>query len=257
MPNMRIGFLPQEPQLAPEQTVREAVEEGMGEVFAAQGPARGHLRGLCRARRRLRQAGRRTGAPGSDHRRIGRGYRRADGDRRRRAAAAAVGREDRQSFRRREAACRAVPPAAVEARHAAARRADEPPRRRERRLARAVPAEVSRHRDRRHARPLLPRQRGRVDPRTRPRLRHSVEGQLQLVARTEGSPAADRSQAGRRAHQGDEEGARVGALQPEGAASEEQGAHLALRGNRPPTSTRSATRRRKSSSRWPSASATR
>jgi sulfate-transporting ATPase len=36
MPDMRIGFLPQEPQLAPEQTVREAVEEGMGEVLAAK-----------------------------------------------------------------------------------------------------------------------------------------------------------------------------------------------------------------------------
>src|ERR1700675_332548 len=36
MPDMRIGFLPQEPQLVPEQTVREAVEEGMGEVLAAK-----------------------------------------------------------------------------------------------------------------------------------------------------------------------------------------------------------------------------
>jgi sulfate-transporting ATPase len=36
MPDMRIGFLPQEPQLAPEQTVRQAVEEGMGEVLAAK-----------------------------------------------------------------------------------------------------------------------------------------------------------------------------------------------------------------------------
>ena len=36
MPNLRIGYLPQEPQLNPEQTVREAVEEGMGEVFAAR-----------------------------------------------------------------------------------------------------------------------------------------------------------------------------------------------------------------------------
>ena len=36
MPNMRIGFLPQEPQLDPEQTVREAVEEGLaGGQFAA------------------------------------------------------------------------------------------------------------------------------------------------------------------------------------------------------------------------------
>ncbi|MCW5576748.1 MAG: energy-dependent translational throttle protein EttA, partial [Burkholderiales bacterium] len=36
MPNLNIGFLPQEPQLDPEQTVREAVEEGLGEVFNAQ-----------------------------------------------------------------------------------------------------------------------------------------------------------------------------------------------------------------------------
>jgi sulfate-transporting ATPase len=36
MPNMRIGFLPQEPQLDPDKTVRETVEEGMGEVLDAK-----------------------------------------------------------------------------------------------------------------------------------------------------------------------------------------------------------------------------
>src|SRR5438876_6230055 len=36
MPNLRIGFLPQEPQLDAAKTVREAVEEGMGEVFDAK-----------------------------------------------------------------------------------------------------------------------------------------------------------------------------------------------------------------------------
>ena len=36
MPNMKIGFLPQEPQLDAEKTVREAVEEGLGEVFEAK-----------------------------------------------------------------------------------------------------------------------------------------------------------------------------------------------------------------------------
>ncbi|QBC33267.1 energy-dependent translational throttle protein EttA [Pandoraea sp. XY-2] len=36
MPNLNIGYLPQEPQLDPEQTVREAVEGGMGEVFEAR-----------------------------------------------------------------------------------------------------------------------------------------------------------------------------------------------------------------------------
>jgi len=36
MPNLNIGYLPQEPQLNPEDTVREAVQEGLGEVFSAQ-----------------------------------------------------------------------------------------------------------------------------------------------------------------------------------------------------------------------------
>lgn len=36
MPNLKIGYLPQEPQLAPEKTVRQTVEEGMGEVMEAQ-----------------------------------------------------------------------------------------------------------------------------------------------------------------------------------------------------------------------------
>lgn len=36
MPGLNIGYLPQEPQLDPEKTVRETVEEGMGEVIQAQ-----------------------------------------------------------------------------------------------------------------------------------------------------------------------------------------------------------------------------
>jgi sulfate-transporting ATPase len=36
LPGLRIGFLAQEPRLDPDQTVREAVEEGMGEVLAAK-----------------------------------------------------------------------------------------------------------------------------------------------------------------------------------------------------------------------------
>ncbi|MEO8674184.1 MAG: energy-dependent translational throttle protein EttA [Casimicrobiaceae bacterium] len=36
MPGLKIGFLPQEPQLDPDQTVREAVEEGMSDVLGAQ-----------------------------------------------------------------------------------------------------------------------------------------------------------------------------------------------------------------------------
>jgi sulfate-transporting ATPase len=36
MPGLKIGYLPQEPQLDPEQTVREAVEQGIGGVLAAK-----------------------------------------------------------------------------------------------------------------------------------------------------------------------------------------------------------------------------
>jgi len=36
MSNIRIGYLPQEPQLDPDQTVREAVEQGMGEIVEAK-----------------------------------------------------------------------------------------------------------------------------------------------------------------------------------------------------------------------------
>src|SRR3954465_11864754 len=36
MPGIKIGYLPQEPQLAPEETVRAAVEGGMSEVMDAK-----------------------------------------------------------------------------------------------------------------------------------------------------------------------------------------------------------------------------
>ena len=39
MPGIRVGYLPQEPQLEPGHTVREAVEEGLGEVLNAKNDA--------------------------------------------------------------------------------------------------------------------------------------------------------------------------------------------------------------------------
>jgi ATPase subunit of ABC transporter with duplicated ATPase domains len=69
--------------------------------------------------------------------------------------------------------------------------------------------------------------------------------------------AWNREEAGRRAHEGDEAGTRMGAPEPEGPPGQEQGASRPLRGTGQRTNTRSATRRRKSSSRRPSASATR
>jgi energy-coupling factor transporter ATP-binding protein EcfA2 len=40
MPNMRIGFLPQEPQLDPAHTVRETVEQGLGEILERRSGSR-------------------------------------------------------------------------------------------------------------------------------------------------------------------------------------------------------------------------
>ena len=74
---------------------------------------------------------------------------------------------------------------------------------------------LPRHRRRRHARPLFPRQRRRLDSRARPRPRHSVEGQLFLVARAEaGRLAAGRESRVRRKRT---LGARAG-MGPDGAA---------------------------------------
>ena len=61
MPGLKIGYLPQEPQLDPEQTVRQAVEEGIGGVARREEAPRRGLRRLRRARRRLRRARRRAG----------------------------------------------------------------------------------------------------------------------------------------------------------------------------------------------------
>ena len=88
------------------------------------------------------------------------------------------------ALRRRAAPRRALPAAARPARPAAARRADQPSRRRKRELARRPSAQLSRRHPHRHPRPLLPRQRHRLDPRARPRPRHSLRGQLHRLART-------------------------------------------------------------------------
>ena len=203
---------------------------GHGRGVRRQGQARGGLCRLRRARRRLRRAGRRAGTPGSHHRHGRHRLRAPARDRRRRAAPAAVGSQDRRAVGRREAPRGAVPAAAVQARHAAAGRADQPPGRRERGVAGGVPHALPRHRGGHHPRPLLPGQRRRMDPRTGPRRRHSVEGQLQHLAGAEGSAPGGRAEVRRRPHQGDEEGAGVGAPEPQGAPGQEQVAAGPLRG---------------------------
>ena len=92
MPGLNIGYLPQEPQLNPEQTVRESVEEGMGGVLAAKKRLDEVYVEYGARGRRLRQARRRTGRARGHHL-VGRlRQRRAPArDRRRRAAPAGRG----------------------------------------------------------------------------------------------------------------------------------------------------------------------
>src|SRR5215475_13325803 len=106
---------------------------------------------------------------------------------------------DQSPFGRRTSPSRVVPPAVEAARHPAARRADQPSRRRDRRLAGTAFTEISWHRDRGHARPVLPGQRRRMDSGTRPWAGHSVARQLFIVARTEAGTYASRREVGERA----------------------------------------------------------
>ena len=194
MPGLKIGYLPQEPLLDPDQTVRQAVEEGIGgalaakkrldEVYAAYGEPDADFDKLAAEQAELEAQIAAGGGENTDL------QLEIAADALRLAPWDAV---DRQALGRREAPRRALPDAALQARHAAARRADQPPRRRERRLARAVPAALPRHRGGDHPRSLLPRQRRRVDPRARPRRGHSLQGQLLDLARAEGGSASSRS----------------------------------------------------------------
>ena len=100
-----------------------------------------------------------------------------------------AGREGGDALRRRAAPRRAVPAAPPAQRHAAARRAHQPPRRGVGGVAGALPEGVQGHRRRRDPRPLLPGQRGGLDPRAGPRRRHPLGRQLLVLARPEEEPA--------------------------------------------------------------------
>ena len=97
-------------------------------------------------------------------------------------------------------------------------------------LARRPSAQLSGRDPDRHPRPLLPRQRHRLDPRARPRPRHSLRGQLHLLAGAEaeaagaGRPRGRGAPAHARARAGMDRGL------AEGAAGEIEGALPALRG---------------------------
>ena len=117
----------------------------------------------------------------------------------------------RHPVRRRGPAGGALPTAPPEARSPAPGRAHQPSRRGVGGLARAVPQGVPGHGGGDHPRPLLPRQRGGLDPRARPRRGHPVGGQLLLLARPEEAAPRDRGEAGDRAAAHARARARVGA----------------------------------------------
>ena len=126
--------------------------------------------------------------PGQDRRdqRLGPGFAPRDGDGF--TAPAARRCECHDALWRRASPRGAVPAAVAVARPAAARRAHEPPGCGVGGVARAVPQGLPGHRRGRHARSLLPRQRRRLDSRTRSRQRHPVPGQLHGLARAEEGP---------------------------------------------------------------------
>ena len=166
-----------------------------------------------------------------------------------RSAPAAGQRRRLEALGRRAPARGAVPAAAGRAGPAAARRAHQPPRRRVGRLARAAPGGVQGHDRRRHPRPLLPRQRRRLDTRARPRPRHPLRGQLLGLARAEAG-AAGSGRAHREGPPAHDRGrARMGADEPQGAAHEVEGPPGALRASSSPKSATSGSRTSRSTSR--------
>ena len=160
----RVGYLQQEPELDPDKTVRENVMEGVApqkaildrynelainysdetadEMTKLQDEI--EAKGLWDLDSKVDQAMDALRCPPDDA-------------------------EVEQALGRRAPPRRALPAAAGAARTAAARRADQPSRRRVRALAGRASAQLSGRDPDRHPRPLLPRQRHRLDPRARPR----------------------------------------------------------------------------------------
>ena len=144
---LRIGYLPQEPQLDPGKDVRGNVEEGVAETRALLTRFEEVSAQARRAARRRRdgEAARRAGAaPGPDRRGQRLGPRPHGRDRDGRAARAARRRRRRQDSPAASGAGWRSAGCSRQARHAAARRAHQPPRRRVGGLARALPARSTR-----------------------------------------------------------------------------------------------------------------
>src|SRR5690348_13230231 len=198
MPDLRIGFLPQEPQLDPETTVREAVEEGMSEIlaakarldaiYAAYAEPDADFDALAAEQAKYEAIIAASGADSEVQMDIAADALRLP------AWDAKIGTLS-GGEKRRVALCRLLlskPDMLL---------LDEPTNHLDAESVEWLEQflEVSRHGHRRDARPLFPRQRRRMDPGARSRLRHPLERKLQLLARAEGGAARGRGQAGGRA----------------------------------------------------------
>ncbi len=230
MPNMKIGYLPQEPQLDPDKTVREEVESGMGEVMVAKA----ELERIYAA----------YAEPDADFDKL------AEEQGRYEAIIAAAGSDTEHQLEIAADALR-LPPwdakigplSGGEKRRVALCKLllskpdmlllDEPTNHLdaesvewlEQFLQRYPGTVVGVTHDRyfldNAAEWILELDRGHG---------HPVEGQLQLVARPEAGAAEGRGVERVGASEGVEDRARMGAPEPEGAAGEVEGAHRALRG---------------------------
>jgi sulfate-transporting ATPase len=189
MPGIKIGYLPQEPQLDPEHTVLQAVEAGLGEV--------------TEAKTKLDEIYAAYAEPDADFDALAAEQAKYE------AILATAGTDTEHQLEIAADALRLPPWDAKIAKLSGGEKRrvalcqlllsrpdmlllDEPTNHLDAESVEWLEhflAPLPRDRRRRHPRSLLPRQRRRVDSRTRPRQRHSVEGQLQLVARAEGQTA--------------------------------------------------------------------
>jgi hypothetical protein len=179
-PGIKIGYLPQEPQLDPDKDVRGNVEEGLADhrvpwrdlekVYAAYAEPDADFDALAKEQGELEDIIQATDGHNLERNPAGGG--------RRRPAPAALGRGRDQAVRRRAPPRGPVPPAAVQARTCCCSTSRPTTWTPSPSPGWSASCTTTRHRRRGHPRPLLPRQRRRLDPRTRPRPRHPLRGQL-------------------------------------------------------------------------------